>query len=86
MAARDGQRMDRKRIRQMAIPEQRDEGALLHGARDHEIRQPRDAEPGHRHVEQQVGIVGCEGAGYGEPIDAFVGVEGPMRPRQSRQR
>ena len=56
------------------------------GARDHEIRQSRDAEPGHRHIEQQVGIVAGEGAGYGEPVDAFMGVEGPLRPRRSRQR
>ena len=56
------------------------------GARDHEIRQSRDAEPGHRHIEQQVGIVAGECAGDGEPVDAFMGVEGPLRPRRSRQR
>ena len=57
MASRDGQRMDRKRFRHMAVDQQPNESAVAKGARDHEIRQPRHAEPGHRHIEQQVGIV-----------------------------
>src|SRR5436190_4033448 len=51
VAARDRQRVDRKRFRHMAVHQQWNEGALAHGARDHEIRQPRDTEPGYCHVQ-----------------------------------
>jgi hypothetical protein len=54
--------MDRKCLRHVAILEQRNEGALLECVRNHEIRQSGDAEPGYRHVAQQVGTVAGEAA------------------------
>jgi len=62
VTAGHGHDMNRKRLAQMSIHQQRDQRALPERARDHEIRQSRNAEPRHRGIEQQVGIVACKGA------------------------
>src|SRR5215207_1722453 len=49
--------MDRKRLAQMDVLQQRNERALPERARDDEVCQSRNAEPCDRSVEQQVGIV-----------------------------
>jgi len=49
--------MNRRWLAQMGIHQQRDERALPERARDHEIRQSRNAEPCYRSIEQQIGIV-----------------------------
>ena len=69
----------------MTVSQQRNERALAHGTSHHEIRQPRDAEAGDRHIEQEIGVVAGKVAGNRKPVDSFMGVEGPLRPCRAGQ-